>query len=288
MKTKFNSKKVKLSLLVSFVLTAVFSFNMYSQLQANLQYNLINAANNQFASLEFSSRESSFGCCGVRTIFTPIIEDGGRLEAETATRNRFSAPTLEDFQKWKFVSLGNNIYQIINVRSGRAVDVQNNNALPLQQQPNRSDVGQQWRVIFLPNNQARFVSVLSGKAISFNRNGILVQREVRNGNRRQLWTIRTVEPSPVGDPTDIQESLIIAPNPASTSTTLFISSNVDDPNAYYEILVAGASRGRVSINLKRGLNEIPVDVSGINARINRIDIFIQGRRRYVRSLVVIR
>ncbi|WP_010521466.1 hypothetical protein [Aquimarina agarivorans] len=133
----------------------------------------------------------------------------------------------------------------------------------------------------------RFVSVLSGKALSFDNNGILVQREVRNRNRRQLWTIRSVEPSPVGDPTEIQENLIIAPNPASSSTTLFISSNVDDPNATYQINERGFIRlGRVPINIKRGQNEIRIDVSRVNTGVHRIDIFINGRRRLLENLVI--
>ncbi|WP_010521467.1 RICIN domain-containing protein [Aquimarina agarivorans] len=143
MKTTFNSKNLKLGLLQFLFISIAFGFNANSQNRINInsQFNLSNVANGELVSLEFTSR-GSFGCCGTQTVFMPIIADGGRLEAETATDIRTNSTILRDFQKWKFVSLGNNIYQIINVRLGRAIDVQNNNALPSQQQPNRSDIGQ--------------------------------------------------------------------------------------------------------------------------------------------------
>ncbi len=277
-------KKINFKQLIFFAVFFSFSSFIKAQFNENQQYNIVNNANGEFASLEFTSRESSFGCCSITTVFTPSISNGDLFEVETAVRNRFSRPTIENFQKWKFVTISNGVVQVINVRNGRAIDVANSNATPTQQNPNASDRGQQWRVQN-SGNLLRFVSVLSGKALSFDRNGTLVQRIVRNGNRRQLWSLRAAEFSEVGDPNEIIQSIIIAPNPASTTTTLFINSNVDDPNATYQINERGFIRlGRIPINIKRGENVIEVDVTGVNPGFHRIDVFFGGKRQFAKNI----
>ncbi len=285
MKTKLFFQKISTYAFLIMLFTATFS--SIAQFNQNDQFIMESSSTNQRASIEFTAR-ISIGCCGGQSNYTFSIQNGVRFEAETAMTEFLSRVDLVDFQKWRFINLGNNIVQIVNVRSSRAIDVSSANAVPTQQDINASDRGQQWRAVRLNGNNYRFVSVLTGKAISVNSsNGRLVQRNVRNRNRAQMWRLTSVARSPLGDPDEVFQNLTIAPNPASDQTTLIIDSNFDDPNAVYEVKERGfIDKIRKTISLKRGRNEIPIDISTINEGLSVVIIFINGRQTLAKNLFV--
>ncbi|KAA1245314.1 RICIN domain-containing protein [Aquimarina sp. RZ0] len=276
----------KLSFYAFFFLVFTASFSSVAQFNPNEQFTFENLSNRQRASIEFTSR-LSIGCCGGQVVYDFDIQNGVRFEAETALAEFFSRETLTDFQKWRFINLDNGIVQIVNVRSGRAIDVANANAIPNQQDINASDRGQQWRVAQLGGNNVRFVSVLTGKALSINRDAIIVQRNVRRNNRAQMWRMESVEVSPLGDPDAVDPNLTIAPNPAINNTTLFIDSPSDDPNAFYVIRERGFIEVvRRNISLIKGSNEVQVDLSSVNEGLSVVIIFIDGEQRLAKNLII--
>ncbi|WP_010521820.1 RICIN domain-containing protein [Aquimarina agarivorans] len=274
-------KKIKkFSTLLFLIVTTLGLNTIYAQSASNMQFSINNVGTNQLASIEFE-RFVNFFSSAAEFAFRPAFAVNDGFKVDTAVSD--SDQSTRDFQKWQFIPLGNGVYQIVNVRSSKAVNFANASSAPTQQLVNRNDQGQQFRALRVNSNIYRFQNVLTGRFLAASNTALILQTNQAN-NTAQQWRINNVAPSTFGDPTEVNESFIVAPLPANNVTTLFFNSNRAIPNGSYRILERGFIPTNVSgrFNIKRGENSIEIDVSAIPVGFHRVDI-IDGNGRRVRS-----
>lgn len=274
-------KKIKSLSALLFLVTICFYTNQITAQSASArQFSISNVGSGQLASIEFE-RFVNFFSSAAEFAFTPAfdVNDGFKVDTAVSESNR----STRDFQKWQFISLGNNVYQIINVRSSKAIDFNTASTPPTQQLVNRNDQGQQFRALRINSNTYRFQNILTGRFLAANNTELTLQTNQSN-NTAQQWRINNVSPSVVGDPTEVTESFIVAPLPANNVTTLFLNINKGIPNGSYRVLERGFIPTNASgrFNIKRGENSIEIDVSAVPVGFHRVDI-LDGNGRRVRS-----
>lgn len=130
---------------------------------------------------------------------------------------------------WKFVSLENGSYQIVNLKSNRVIARKETDQDLIQTISNKNDENQHWTIIPLEfNNLYGFVNNSSHFAIdnsggsSSNGNSIIEWDNQIYNNQNQQWYIKmVVDKTNITDLTD-ESQLTIYPNPVSASGTLNI------------------------------------------------------------------
>ncbi|WP_010177257.1 RICIN domain-containing protein [Aquimarina agarilytica] len=289
-----TSRNVKL--LASLFVGSLMSFNAFAStnevaIDENIaavnnfnpdrQYTIRNVGNDQLASTAFNSR---FIFSSLVYANNPVIGEGQGFQVRTApTRPQ----RILDFQKWRFVNLGNNIVQIINIRSGRAVDVANANATPTQQSINAIDRGQQWRVSRVGRGVS-FRNVLTNRVLSASGND-LVQANASRFNRNQQWNVSITESSAPAELDAVVLNLSFSPNPANNVLNVVVDSPVNDANAFIQIRQRGFQNIRnFPINLRRGRNELTIDVSYLPVEFHTIALNTQGAVRKAFTFAVAR
>ncbi|KAA1248086.1 RICIN domain-containing protein [Aquimarina sp. RZ0] len=271
MKTNSISNNLKNYALSVFVLFFSASFAMnanqvpadnsndtsLNQIDPNLQFLLRNKTNERkLISLDFT-----FIYVPYSLVFNPKVEEGDSILVAELGSSLYNEQ-IERFEKWRFVNLGNSVYQIINIESAKAIDVENNNATPIQSTPDTADAGQRWEVVTETNGFLRFVNQQTGKALAFEDNK-LVQSTI-NSNADQQWkideTIREEGPGSIPEINPIELDLVIAPNPVRDFTTAVINSNQE-----VTVIIEGRSWGaklldKKEVTLAVGENRIQLDM----------------------------
>ncbi len=232
------------------------------------EYAIINRADESILSLPFT-----FGYFVYSVVFTPNKAEGSTFTLST----EFPLLKRNNFRNWKFVDLGGDVVQIVNIESGNAIDVANATAVPVQAKANSSDKGQQWKVVDSGSFKS-FVSVLTGKALAKNGEK-LVQRIVRSNNAAQQWKVM--------DETDPLAPIIIAPNPVSTTANIFLTLGITSNNVEVrieEIVPNGGGvvvRSSLVTSVRAGeTKEVSLDASGLSAdpsRYYRTYVYVDGR-----------
>ncbi|KAA1248087.1 RICIN domain-containing protein [Aquimarina sp. RZ0] len=197
--------------------------------------------------------------------FDSVVDEGSTLLAAELGSPLFEE-RIERFEKWRFENLGNNIYQLVNIESGLALDAENENSEPVQNAINTSDSGQRWRVVKVNNAYVKFVNQQTGKALTFDTPNKITQRDVNN-NSNQLWRIEETKaelgPGNITDITPpLKTKIVVAPNPAVDFITAVITVNQDITIEIEIVAGIGLTGSRKTVNLTKGENQI----SGLDIR----------------------
>ncbi len=144
---------------------------------------IVNNTSNKTLTLEYATKIffSSYK-------FVADEKDGASYIAEGEIGGR-----IEDFQKWKFVDLCNNTVQIINVKTGKAIDVVGGE--PIQREANSHHIGQHWKVVHVSDEKKQFISLKTGEALSLCQGEVMLSSS-RNNIGGQYWKVRLFTPRP--------------------------------------------------------------------------------------------
>ncbi len=252
-----------------------------NQVDPNKQFLIRNRKyNKKLASLNFNVIFFAYSIS-----FDGILDDGSKLIASDLSEQNATQERIETFQKWRFINLRADTYQIINIDSGNAMAVNGNDGTPIQSTSNSSDASQQWEVNQLNNGAVRLVNKQTGKALALellsNGHVDLVLKNVSN-DKNQQWGLNETEfsegPGSGFEPLEID--FIVAPNPATNFVNVVITSNRD--NVESEIVVrANYLNNTRNVILNKGENTFRVDFRPSNPQTRYAFVTVWANRQYI-------